>query len=383
MRNSLLAGAALATLSALPAQAADPTALDKALKAARLAAATAQRADEAAQAARTAAQEAKDAADAARAAAKAAGLTDVTKADINAPTGDGQQLAKADGAGDNPGAKQGAGEGKPKVGGAASGRDEGASIYLTANTEGGNATIKYDWYPAGKDGAPGGRYVNHTLTLSSPLSSGAKSVEIATLDGLVSGASVGYTFTAGDFASNFLPNANSASYLLAGVQARVGYKKYKFLNTGTLKDETSEKYSQSLAPYIAYSSPSSVLYIAKFDYQRGYKEADAKMMCPQAQTFPVTCANGAAGAPKEQIKRIFTLTTRFFVASSASAEVNLSYDRTSRVKGIDVPVYFLQSKDIKDSFTPYNAGLRFGWRSDTKDPSIGIFVGSPFKFWGL
>lgn len=107
------------------------------------------------------------------------------------------------------------------------------------------------------------------------------------------------------------------------------------------------------------------------------------MLCPQAQTFPVACVNGAEGQPKQQSKRIFTLTSRFFMGEMASAEVNLSYDRTSRVKGIEMPVYFLQSKDTNDGFTPYNAGIRFGWRSDTKDPSIGIFVGSPFKFWGL
>lgn len=370
MKRFILAGLALTVAVAFPARAADLATLEKALEAAKLATDAARRAEDAAIAAKVAAQAAQDAAAVAKAAAKAAGLPDVAVADAKAPPMvPDQKVAQPADPASKPAGK--------------SDKVDGPSAYLTANTDGGNATIRYDWYRGDKQGDASGRYVNQALSLSSPLSSGAKSVDVASLDGLGSGASVAYTLTMGNFASNFLPNADPVAFLLAGVQARVGYRKYKFINPSSLKNESSENYSQSVAPYVAYASPGSVIYIAKFDYQRAYKEADATVLCPQAQAYPVSCVNGAAGQPKQQVKRIFTLTSRFFMGEVASAEVNLSYDRASRVKGIDVPVYFLQPKDTNDGFTPYNAGIRLGWRSDTKDPSLGIFVGSPFKFWGL
>jgi len=119
----------------------------------------------------------------------------------------------------------------------------------------------------------------------------------------------------------------------------------------------------------------------KFDYQRTYKDADAKILCPQATTFPVTCVNGAVGEPKPAIRRIASMTLRYKTAP-LNGEVTVSYDQKSKVKGIDMPMYFIQAKEGDRNFIPFNAGVRLGWRSDTKDTSVGVFIGSPFSFYG-
>lgn len=358
--------------------AADQTLLERAAAAAAAAASAAEAADRAAQTAREAAAVARQAAADAQAAAKAAGLAPpaqtksasaapassssaapapaVTAAPVTTPTN------SVAGPSNEP--KQATGAVADKT-----------LVVITANAEGGNATIKLER----KEKVENDSGTVAIWTLSAPLAAGSKSVDIATLDGLSSSASVGYAWSKYKFVDA------DERVLSLGLQGRLGYKKFKHFNATTLAEESSEKFSKSLAPYVGYQTwlgEMPVLLQAKFDFQRTYKDADAKVLCPAAATFPVTCVNGAPTPPKLTTKRITSLTMRY-KTEPLVGEVTLSYDQASKVKGIDIPFYFIHAKDGADkSVIPFNAGLRLGWRSDTRDTSVGLFVGSPFSFWG-
>lgn len=351
----ILGGLAFAFCPISLSHAADAAAIEKALAAAKTAAAAAAAAEKAAEAAKVAADVARKAAEAAKAAAGAAGLKDTPAAVAEAPT---------------PMPASSAPSGTPtKIGAPLT-----TSAFLTANTEGGNATIKFEKKSENENFSSS----VSMFSISTPLASGAKSADVATLDGLASVANLGYAYT-------YLRFIDEAENVLSmGLQGRFGQKQFKYFNTTSLAETKADRHSTSLAPYIGYRfevSGTPLLLQGKFDYQRTYKDADAKILCPQATTFPVTCVNGAAGEPKLTIKQIASVTLRY-KTTPLNGEVTVSYDQKSKVKGIDMPMYFIQTKEGDRNFVPFNAGVRLGWRSDTKDTSVGVFIGSPFSFYG-
>lgn len=324
---------------------------------ARIAAEAARKATEAADAAIKAAKDAKDAADAAALAAAAAAA---------AATAAGQPVVLPPSAAASSATSVAQPSAKPP----------GAelSTYLTASSDGGNASIKL----ADRLQSLPGDLV-YSATLSSPLSKGATFTEPATLDGLANGASV--TLTLGKY---FLlnPRSEDTGVLSIGGLARAGYGTFKYLDATTLAKTTVHRRPNTVGGYagIRPSGTVPLFLLAKYEYQHAWKDADTKVLCPASDTYPVTCVNGPIGEPVEDRKRLFSLSVRY-THPSFSLAPTLTYERESKVKGVDLPIYLIKGGSDQKNTLPFNAGLRFGWRSDTKDASIGVFVGSPFSLY--
>lgn len=315
----------------------------------------ARRANEAADAAAKAAKEAKEAADAAMAAAAAA---------TEAAAAGGKPVVQP------PPASEPAPAGQP------AGKSPGAelSTYLTANSEGGNATIKVAHRMPSLFGD-----LIYSASLSSPLSKDAGFAEPATLDGLANGANV--TLTLGKY---FLTNplSEDTGVWNIGGLARVGYSTFKYLDPSSLAKKSGDRTPTTIGGYAGFRPPGEtpIFLLAKYEYQHAWKDADSKVLCPQSTTFPVACVNGPIGSPVENRKRLLSLPARY-TNPLFDVAPTLTYDRVTRVKGVDFPVYLIKGGADEKNTLPFNAGVRIGWRSDTKDTSFGVFVGTPFSLF--
>lgn len=248
------------------------------------------------------------------------------------------------------------------------------SAYLTASSDGGNATIKVAHRVPSTSGD-----LLYSLALSSPLSKESTFTEPATLDGLANGANV--TFALGKYILMNPKDEDTGIWSVGGL-ARAGYSSFKYFDPNSLAKATDRRHPTTYGAYAGLRPPGAmpVVFFAKYEHQHAWKDADTKVQCPNSATFPVTCVNGPIGAPVESRKRLWSLSVRYTNALFDIAPT-ITYDRKSKVKGVDFPVYLIKGGADDKNTLPFNAGLRFGWRSDTKDASIGIFVGSPFSLY--
>jgi len=244
---------------------------------------------------------------------------------------------------------------------------------LTANKDGGNATIKISQSPQDKQL---GKLFE--LSLSSPLSKTTDVTEPASLDGLANAATVGVTW--GRYRPWNREHLDTTAFYVYGGGLKAGYQKFDYFDATSLAKSHASRSPASASIFFGSttSGRGNVLVLGKFEYQDSYKDADSKVLCP-AGTPPTACVSGPIGTPKNTKKRIWSLEGRYTSANYELSPV-LSYDGASKVKGLEVPVYFIGGPPDGDKPIPFNAGVSFGWRSDSHG-SVSLFVGSPFSFW--
>jgi hypothetical protein len=105
-------------------------------------------------------------------------------------------------------------------------------------------------------------------------------------------------------------------------------------------------------------------------------------MCPASTTTdPVKCINGPIGAPSRkdgllgaiEFRRQFML--KDFWIPSIGVAPQITYDLLKKKGGLDFPIYLVP--DAKGNLL---GGVRFGYRTDTDDVAVGVFVGTAFSF---
>jgi hypothetical protein len=250
----------------------------------------------------------------------------------------------------------------------------GGSLLLSASSDSSNVAIKLTQSPDTQ--AKGNLY---DITLSSPVAKGSTFTEPATLDGLANAASIGFRL------AKYRPldrdHLDTTPFVVYGGGAKVGSQQFSYFEGTSLAkaNVTRTPYSLSVFAGQTSSGAGNILVLGQFEYQRAYKDADSRVLCP-AGTAPVTCTSGPIGTPLQTTKRIFSLEARY-TAGTFELSPTLSYDSVSKVKGIDVPIYFIGGASTDNKPAPFNAGLRVGWRSDTHHGQVGLFVGTPFSFW--
>jgi hypothetical protein len=211
------------------------------------------------------------------------------------------------------------------------------------------------------------------VTLSAPVGKGPDPTRLATLDGLANSAAVQLSYTR----RKLFNNDTTSGLWSVKAAAKVGSEQFTYNELADLKEATATRtpYSASLAASIN-PKDTSILYYARYEYQRKYEASKNKVLCQLAS--PGDCVYGPAGTPLRKFASIVTLGSRYLGATRAFAP-SLNYDTKSKVKGIDLPLYLFG----QDNTSPLAGGVGAGWRSDTKDTTFYVFVGTPLDFWGM
>lgn len=177
-----------------------------------------------------------------------------------------------------------------------------------------------------------------------------------------------------------------------GGSARVGYDQFEYFDPITLAKEEDERTPWGVSAFFAFTPLNDPLLVTFTGaYQEAWKDADTQVLCPGGVP-PVVCVNGPIGGPVDDHRSLASIEVRRgfrvdgvpgFDRWAISAQV--TYDFNSDVTGVDVPVYLFQappSDDDNGRRPGLTGGLRVGWRDDTDDISLGLFIGAAFSTSG-
>ena len=262
----------------------------------------------------------------------------------------------------------------------------GSGIQISSTSGDGKVTVK----PEFKWGRTASR--EFAVTVASPINKDGSDMSPAKnnvlLDKLAGDTTAKLEYT-GLYA--FDPNKYGNLFGLLGASGEIGYQEFSYLDPNTsfadpLKPEKVKEHNTSyaLTVYAGFSPrDANDLYLLRFSRQYKRQGQAVIALCPPIATGAayVTCPSGALGAPEGKKFNIMSAEWRHrFKRLAFSA--TLSYDRTSKVRAIAVPVFLpLLNRGfgaLESGEPQFSAGLQFGWRSDTGG-SVGVFAGLPFS----
>lgn len=173
-----------------------------------------------------------------------------------------------------------------------------------------------------------------------------------------------------------------------GVSASVAFQDFKFadpteLAVGNIKAKTVSETGWSASAKYAYYFPKTATSLGlSAEYESAWKGATAVPLCPNADGLVIlSCTELAPNSPKNKVATKFStnLRHRFFFKeelSNLAISPRVTYaivKNDKNVWGVEFPVYLIPNG--KGGLT---GGVKVGYRSDTKDPTFGVFVGSAF-----
>jgi len=168
-----------------------------------------------------------------------------------------------------------------------------------------------------------------------------------------------------------------------GVEATyAAEKKYDFITTESLTKQSEKHDGISLGAELGWLPYRWGIFFVglSYRYEEGYKAQPEQDICaPFGEDLgALSCSKAAVGAPSKSKKQIASIELRrYFRGGSLAVNPRFSYDFENDVSGVRLPIYFL-----KDGKGALNGGLAAGWRSDTEDYTLSLFVGTmknPFK----
>ena len=165
-----------------------------------------------------------------------------------------------------------------------------------------------------------------------------------------------------------------------GIEGAVGDQDFDYINPADLEKKSKSDTSWSLKLHysiVPVSWENKTLFTLSAEYQDSKKDSDSGTLCPVAdeETQIATCVTGALGKPVSDDAKSLAVEIRRSYGDKAVA-LELKRDFEEDVTIVDLPLYFIRNKD-----KGLSGGLRIGWRDDTKDTSVGIFIGSTFSIF--
>ncbi|HEX4966548.1 MAG TPA: hypothetical protein VF173_37410 [Thermoanaerobaculia bacterium] len=162
----------------------------------------------------------------------------------------------------------------------------------------------------------------------------------------------------------------------AGIEPKVGYKKFSFLEAATLNKMSDSKQPLSIEAFFG-GMPAhwNTLITGGFNYQQGFKDADSGTLCPPSSAGgPVACKTGPIGKPVSDDAELLYIELRRRIGS-VGASLKFTYDFKQDLTGVDLPISFVKDKDGN-----LTGGVRAGW-TKTGHWQAGIFAGTAFKLF--
>lgn len=169
-----------------------------------------------------------------------------------------------------------------------------------------------------------------------------------------------------------------------GLAATAGQSKRDYIDVAAFAKASESRTAIAASGYVGLiTSDYKWALRLKYDYLRDVKPAANGQICRASATAAnmQECLEGALGRPTRSETNIasFELRHRFSLLNGdnkipVAIAPQITYDFDKKEYGIDVPVYLTQNKEGK-----LNGGIRFGYRSDTKDVGAGVFIGVPFQ----
>lgn len=180
--------------------------------------------------------------------------------------------------------------------------------------------------------------------------------------------------------------SRSGGLWFLGMAGAFSRAKYKFLTQAPLANSkiTHNTYETKAFGGHVFGS-GNVSLSGSLAYGRSYEPAASVQLCePNGIGSQLACFTGPSGPPARTDEYIGAVELRWQLALPGVAKgtfvgiaPRISYEIKSKSALIDVPIYFVPSKDANS----LNGGLRFGYNTADKEFGIGLFVGVPFSLF--
>jgi len=185
----------------------------------------------------------------------------------------------------------------------------------------------------------------------------------------------------------FYAHAKARPWLL-GFDATAGQATQKFVDKSTLASATEKNIDWTLAARAGVYQQGVGFFLVSYNYVDVTKAAGSPIQICRPLTDvtlagATRCDNVIVGAPTPKVTSVISAELRQLISGKFAVSPSVIFDLketvdSKRVWGIDVPVYFLTTSGV----TSPTGGVRFGWRSDTKEVTAVIFIGGAFKLFG-
>ncbi|WP_262694099.1 hypothetical protein [Kordiimonas aquimaris] len=250
---------------------------------------------------------------------------------------------------------------------------------------------KTQWRPGGGD-VFRPEYNTWSISISTPIGSTSKLSNIATLDGLADDTHLELTHTL------FLrgkpsEGENLGLATLLELKGKVGYRNFDFRDSVSLETDDTDKVPWSIGATVSFVDENKYQsFRVGSEYQNDFDQVDQSTRCPLPADMTnnfLECTTGRFGEPTDddrflafgEYRKIFQTGLKQENLVSVGFKIRPSYDFERKVFGLDVPIYFVNSKK-----TGLVGGVRFGFTEgdDQKEDDIqfGIVVGTSFNLFG-
>lgn len=166
--------------------------------------------------------------------------------------------------------------------------------------------------------------------------------------------------------------------------AKAGTESFEYVDTATLKPRSVEETPWSVGFDVTwYRLIDRDSFTVSIDRQAAWKAPDEVILCPGGGG-PVTCVKGPPGPPVRKDTSLLGVEYRRFDALTLGESTSIrfglalsaTYDTEADVYGVEAPLYLVPNGDGMLS-----GGVRLGWRSDTDEVTLGVFVGAPLSLF--
>jgi hypothetical protein len=168
-------------------------------------------------------------------------------------------------------------------------------------------------------------------------------------------------------------------------KATGGIRSFEFINIGptTAAKETIEEDVYSAELTSSWYHPRKILISVGARWENTTKAKSSGTVCPASTAGePVVCLTGSIGAPENVENTVGFIEAKWAPRGGGlglAMAPRVSYEVEKGVFGIDLPIYFLNSKADKQDNRDFVGGLRLGWRDDKDEFVAGVFVGKKFS----
>jgi hypothetical protein len=171
-----------------------------------------------------------------------------------------------------------------------------------------------------------------------------------------------------------------------GVSGAIANEKFDYLDVPTISKISTDRVGYEARAFVGLiNTQDDFSFRASAKYLRMFKSAEETQLCKPVAVAgtPPECITGANGKPTKSNSTVIEVEARKLFPFGAAGEGSkiaiapmVRYDVDKKDYSIEVPVFLAPNKEGR-----LDGGIRFGYRSDTKDFGIGLFVGIPFGTW--
>lgn len=244
-------------------------------------------------------------------------------------------------------------------------------VKLTASSKESQAVLKLNLDAVGK------LFNQQTsLTLSTPIASGAKSGQLySTVDGKVGVPTV--RLSSSVVSSLGQDRWVKWQFSIFGVTGSWGSKQLEHYEPGDLSAPVRTRINPWSLGGFWTLAPAAGGWVStlRIERQHAWTAAPDGILCTPPASADFKCVSGPGARATAKLSTVSRLDVRRKLRS-ADIALQVRYDTADKSTQVEVPVYFIRTEDSPKK--PFSAGVTLGWNKKDKG-WVGVFVGAPFS----